>query len=192
MQTFIYANIKVLIRKYTITTAPRMIEHGCFFLVSGSVFVVPHQREAPGGELYPDLVAPSGVEADPHQGGIGIGEAAEFQPCGLDPGPLPLYHEDLVFPAVLKQQILPVPGLRRCAVDQSHVFFPEAALLDGPAQGCSGFSGPGIHHDPSYIFVQPVDGEDLSPQLLPESGRDLKLGVQAHRLADHCQIPVRK
>ena len=100
-------------------------------VVPGTVFMIPQQRIAAAGELYPDLMAAPGVQADVNQRGIGIGEPLKFQNRFFDPLTLPFDHIDLVFPAVLKQQILPDPRLRRNSVNQCPVFFRHGAAGNG-------------------------------------------------------------
>ena len=41
---------------------------------------------------------------------------------------------------------------------------------------------PGVDHDTAHIFIQPVDGENISAQLLLQRGGYLRLGVHSHRL----------
>ena len=127
--------------------------------------MVTHQREATAGELDPDLMAAAGVQPDGNEGSITLGETPKFQPCGFDTGSLLFYNKNLVFTTVFEEKILPIAGLRGCAVDKGHVFFDHSAVLDGFAQsGGSGFCA-GVDHDAANIFVQPVQRKDLSTEV---------------------------
>ena len=152
--------------------------------------MVAHQGEPPAGELDPDLVAPSGVEPDADQAFFALGQPAEFQPGVLDTLALLLHGEDLVLPAVLEEEILPVAGLRGRAVDHGNIFLHHGTLLDGLGEGCSGVFVPGKHHDAAHVFIQPVDGEDLTAQLFFQGGGDLCFRIQAHGLDADRQIAV--
>ena len=126
--------------------------------------MIPHQGEATAGELNPDLMAPAGVQADMDQGLFSLSQPPEFQSGFFDPFSLPFYHENLVFGAVLPQQIRPVAGFRRRTVNHGHIFFHHGSLLNRFAQ-CGGCGlRPGVDHDTPHIFIQPVNGKDLAPQ----------------------------
>ena len=70
-------------------------------VITGAVFVIAHQREATAGELNADLMGASGMEADSHQTGFSGAKGSEFQSRGLNTGPLPFDHENLILCAVL-------------------------------------------------------------------------------------------
>lgn len=70
--------------------------------------MIAHQREAPAGELNPNLVAAAGVEPDADKTGFSLCQPHIFQPGLFYAAALALYHKDLVLPAVLPEQIRPV------------------------------------------------------------------------------------
>ena len=144
--------------------------------------MIAHQGESPGGELDPDLMAPSGMEPDPHKTLFALCQPGELEPGCLDAAPLALDHEDLVPLAVLPEKIFPVPGLGRGAVDHCHIFFYHRAFLHRFGQLCSRLLCPGEDHNAAHILVQPMDGENLAPKLFLQGGGKFMLGIKPHRL----------
>ena len=140
--------------------------------------MVAHQRKFSAGELYPNLVTAAGVQADAHQGGFSGGQTLEFQPGLFYTPAFPVDHVHLVLPAVLPQQVFPVPGFRGTAMHQGHIFFDHRPLLYRPAQSRGSLTGLGIDHNAAHVFVQTVNGEYFTTQ----GGGDIEFRVHSHRL----------
>ena len=166
-------------------------EQGSGAGVPCTIFVVAHQGEAPAGELDPDLVAAAGMEPDADQTGFSGRQTGKFQPGVFHALAFFFHGEDLVFPAVLEEEILPVAAFRRCAVDHGHIFLDHSAFLDGLTQGRGGLFGTGVDHDAAHVQVQPVNGEYFAPQGFLQRSRNAHFGIQPHGLDDHGNIPVR-
>ena len=67
-------------------------------------------------------------------------------------------------------------------MDHCHVFLHHRPFLDGFGKGSGRLLGAGVNHDAAYVFIQPVDGKNLTSQLFFQCRRDLRLGVQSHAL----------
>ena len=154
--------------------------------------MVTHQRKSTTGELHPDLMTSAGVKAHMHQTGFPFRQPLEFQPCLLYTAPLTFYHKNLVLFAVLPQKIFPVTGFRRGTMHHGHIFLDHGTFLDGFGKGGSCLLFPGIDHDTAHIFIQPVDGENLSAKLCNQPGGNLCLGIQPHRLDTDSNVGIGK
>ena len=144
--------------------------------------MVPDKREAPAGELDPNLMGPARIKPDGHQTGLPSVDSGKFQLGLPDSGPLPPYDEHFVFTAVLEQQILPYLLLRGCAVDLGQVLFHKGPCLNFPGKHGGSLGCAGVDHDPADIFVQPVDRVKFPAQLGFQCLRNTDLGIQPHGL----------
>lgn len=154
--------------------------------------MISHQREAPGGKLYPDLMGPAGMKPDPYKASVSFGKTGKFQTGTFHPSPHPPYDEYLVFHAVLPQKILPVALLRGNAVYQGNVFLHHIACLNCPAQLRRRGLGSGEDHETAYVLIQAMNGKKLPAQGGLQGVGKLLLGIKPHRLDTHHQIGIRK
>ena len=65
-------------------------------------------------------------------------------------------------------------------MNQSHIFFYHCAILDGFTERGCGLFGAGKDHDTTDILIQPVDGEELAPQLLSQGCGNIMLRIQPY------------
>ena len=152
--------------------------------------MVSHQREAPAGKLYTDLVAAAGMKPDLYKAGFTGRQCGKFQTGFFDTLSFLPDDKNLVFCTVLKKKIFPVAGFRRSAMYYSNIFFYHGAFLNRFAQGGGRDFCPGVNHDTAYIFVQTVDGINLTTQKFFQSSGNFRFGVQPYRFDTDCKIPV--
>ena len=139
-------------------------QHRLFPFIPGAVLVVAHQGEAPGGELDPDLMAPSGMEPHMNEAGFSRRQTGKFQPGFFYSGTLALDCENLILLAVFPEEVLPVPFFRGRSMNHGHIFLDHGALLYSLGQGSGRLLCSGEDHDTAHIFIQPVNGENFTAQ----------------------------
>ena len=72
------------------------------------------------------------------------------------------YHKNLVFSTVFEKIIFPIGYFGWCPVDHGYIFLNHLTILYSLAQSSSGRFCAGIDHHTTHIFIQPVDGENLT------------------------------
>ena len=54
-------------------------------------------------------------------------------------------------------------------MDLGHIFLYQPALLDQPGEFGGSGPGAGVEHHAAHVLIQPVQGENIPAQLLPQS-----------------------
>ena len=152
--------------------------------------MIAHQRETAACELNANLMAAACMQTDVHQTLGTASKCPVLQTGKLNTLAFLFDYKYFVFPAVLKEQIFPVTGFGGCTVYQRHIFFDHGSFLHGFGQGSCGTFGAGIYHHATYIFIQPVDWENVSAQFRLQCFRNFCLRIHSHRFDTDCQITV--